>query len=64
MARGGKRENSGRKKGRTVISTSITLKPEQLDKLKELAVSENTTVSRYIVKQLDLDTEEKSKEVN
>jgi peroxiredoxin len=54
---GGKREGAGRKKGDVIYKTiSIVLPEEEIEILKEHAVKQNMTVSRFVSKYLGLDT--------
>ena len=54
---GGKREGAGRKKGDTVYKTfSVVLPAEEYELLKECAVREKLSVSRFISYALGLST--------
>ena len=53
---GGKRANAGRKAtGRNTVSVTLTLTKDQSEELKQRAASINMTVSKFVVKHLNLD---------
>lgn len=51
---GGKRENSGRKKGKKITYITITLPKEEIELLKLMAKDSNMTVSHLISERFSL----------